>query len=140
MRSKLLAILAVAAFAFAACGDDQPTVPDVPDLPSPPPAETPTDVPPAVGQTVSVSAQDNFFDPDSLVGFESGSELTVEFTNDGNTSHTFTIDEVDADTGTIGPGASATVTFTVPDEGVVYYCTIHGKSAMFGQLQPRGGP
>lgn len=135
MRSKLLAILAVAAFAFAACGDDQPTVPDVPDLPSPPPAETPTDVPPAVGETVSVSAQDNFFDPDTL-SFAAGVELTVEVTNDGNVSHTFTIDELDADTGTIGAGGSATVTFTVPDTEVTYYCTIHGKSAMFGTLAP----
>lgn len=85
--------------------------------------------------TLQVTAADNSFDPNTLSA-PAGSEVTVELTNDGNNPHTFTIDDPEVDTGGVEGGDSATVTFTMPDAPVTFYCTIHGEDTMSGTLEP----
>jgi plastocyanin len=88
------------------------------------------------GASTTLSAIDNSFDPDE-VSAPAGEEVTVEVTNDGENPHTFTSDEAGFDSGTIEPGDSAEVTFTMPDAETEFLCTIHG-SAMSGTLVPEG--
>ena len=85
--------------------------------------------------TLEVTAEDNSFDPSSLEA-PAGSEVTVELTNDGNNPHTFTIDDPEADTGSVDGGGSGTATFTMPDTSVAFYCAIHGETAMSGTVDP----
>lgn len=85
--------------------------------------------------TLEVTAVDNSFEPSTLSA-PAGSEVTVELTNEGNNPHTFTIDDPDVDTGSVDGGDSATVTFTMPDSPVTFYCAIHGEDTMSGTLEP----
>lgn len=87
----------------------------------------------ATGPSIQVSAQDNEFDPTS-VEVPKGQDVTIELTNDGDAPHTFTVPGTDADTGTVDPGESATVTLNV-DSDTEFVCTIHAESDdMKGQL------
>ena len=79
------------------------------------------------GTTASVSAVDNEFDPSDLA-LTAGEEVTVTFTNDGETAHTFTSRELGFDTGTVEAGASADVTFTAPDGDTPFVCRLHEAS------------
>lgn len=85
--------------------------------------------------TLQVTAVDNSFDPNTLSA-TAGSEVTVELANEGNNPHSFTIDDPEVDTGGVDGGESATVTFTMPDAPVTFYCTIHGEDTMSGTLEP----
>lgn len=75
----------------------------------------------------SISAVDNEFEPTELQ-LPPGKDVTVEFTNDGETAHTFTSEELDFDTGTVKPGDTAEVTFTAPEDETTFVCTIHEAS------------
>lgn len=75
----------------------------------------------------SISAVDNEFEPTELQ-LKAGEEVTVEFTNDGETPHTFTSEELGFDTGTVEAGDTAEVTFTAPEEETTFVCTIHEAS------------
>lgn len=75
----------------------------------------------------SISAVDNEFQPAELE-LEAGEEVTITFTNDGETIHTFTSEELGFDTGNVDPGATAEVTFTAPDEETRFVCTIHEET------------
>lgn len=85
--------------------------------------------------TLEVTALDNSFDPSSLEA-PAGGEVTVELTNDGNNPHTFTIDDPAADTSSVDGGASGSVTFSMPDTSVAFYCAIHGEETMSGTIDP----
>lgn len=87
-----------------------------------------------VAVALEVSAVDNSFDPSTLSA-AAGSEVTVEVTNDGSNPHTFTIDDLEVDTGSIAGGGSASATFTMPDSSVDFYCAIHGESTMSGTIE-----
>jgi plastocyanin len=50
---------------------------------------------------------------------------TVKVTNRGEASHTMTLDDVDADTGTIAPGASGDLTAPDAPGSYSYRCTVH---------------
>jgi plastocyanin len=50
---------------------------------------------------------------------------TVKVTNRGKASHTMTLDDVDADTGTIAPGSSADLTAPDAPGSYSYRCTVH---------------
>ena len=50
---------------------------------------------------------------------------TVKVTNRGKAPHTMTLDDVDADTGTIAPGASADLTAPDAPGSYSYRCTVH---------------
>ena len=86
------------------------------------------------GGEVTLSAVDNSFEPSELA-VPSG-EVTVEFTNDGQNSHTFSSKQLGFDTGTIEPGDSKIVTFEAPDKATPFQCNIHGSSGMTGEITP----
>ena len=86
------------------------------------------------GGGVTLSAQDNSFSPSELA-VPSG-EVTVEFTNDGSNSHTFTSEELGFDSGTVAAGESKSVTFEAPDGATAFECNIHGASGMTGEIVP----
>jgi len=79
--------------------------------------------------------QVNFrFQPDSLSA-QSGKAVTVNVVNNGTTSHTFTITELNVDK-TLSPGEAATVTFTPSKTGTfAYFCRFHRSRGMEGKLQ-----
>jgi len=78
-------------------------------------------------EQVTLSAIDNEFEPTELT-VPGGGEVTVEFTNDGETVHTFTSEELGFDSGSVDAGDSKTVTFTAPDGDAEFVCTIHAES------------
>jgi plastocyanin len=85
---------------------------------------------------VAVSAKDFEFSPKELK--VPAGEVTVNFTNEGTVAHTFTLEEdPSVDTGSVQPGESKTITFTVPEEEADYICTIHYESKdMEGKISP----
>ncbi len=86
------------------------------------------------GAEVTLSAVDNEFQPTDLT-VPGGGEVTVEFTNNGETVHTFTSEELGFDTGNVEPGDSKTVTFTAPDADTEFVCTLHaGSDDMVGTV------
>ncbi len=86
---------------------------------------------------IAISAVDNQFEPTELA-LAPGKEVTVTVTNNGETVHTFTSEELGFDTGSIEPGASAEVTFTAPEEDTPFVCTIHEESDdMVGTIETR---
>jgi plastocyanin len=72
-----------------------------------------------------VVAVDNRFEPERLE-LRAGDEVEVEITNEGGTTHDFTIEGLDLSTGPIEPGEVATATFTVPGGETTFVCTLHG--------------
>lgn len=89
------------------------------------------------GNEISLSAIDNEFEPTTLE-VPAGEEVTVNFTNDGDTIHTFTSEELGFDSGNVESGDSKTVTFTAPDGEVEFVCTIHLESDnMTGTIVPK---
>lgn len=79
------------------------------------------------GKQISVSAIDDEFET-KLLSVPAGQTVTATFTNNGQTTHTFTSDDLGFDTGNVDPGASATVTFTAPSGDSGFYCSIHKDS------------
>ena len=99
---------AVAALAlFAACGD--------------PEDETDT----AVAQEVAIEAFDFYFDETQFM-FDLGAQVTVDFVNAGEATHSFTADDLDIDV-EAGSGETTELTFQVPNEPGVFdfYCKYH---------------
>lgn len=123
-RWRLVVVVAISAIALAACGGDDPTVPAGP---------TGGDV--GAGETARVGAIDNDFAPASFAA-PAGQEITVTVSNSGQNPHSFTIDSLDVDTGVMNSGDQAEVTFTMPDEEVEFYCTVHGAEVMSGTIDP----
>lgn len=103
-------IAALAALALAACG-----------------AEASGDVHPGPGgpDAVAMVARDNTFEPARLE-LPAGEEVELEITNEGGTTHDFTVESVDLSTGPIEEGAVATATLTVPEGETTFACSIHG--------------
>lgn len=121
-RLRIVAALATLLLLLAACGGDDDNAP-------------PTGIDDGGdGVSLAVSTVDNSFDPSSLSA-PAGSEVTVEVTNDGSNSHTFTIDDPAVDTSSIASGGSASATFTMPDTSITFYCAIHGEDAMSGTIE-----
>jgi plastocyanin len=88
------------------------------------------------GSSTELSAVDNAFEPEEISA-PAGEEVTVTFTNDGNNPHTFSSADADIDSGTVDPGDSTEVTFTMPDAETSFQCDIHG-GVMGGTLVPEG--
>jgi cytochrome c oxidase subunit 2 len=86
-------------------------------------------------QSVEVTATDFKFDPTSL-DVDPGAEVSVTLTNDGETAHTFTVDDVDFEI-QAEPGKTAEGTFTAPDSGSLeFHCSFH--SQMTGTISVGG--
>ncbi len=75
------------------------------------------------------------FQPDRLK-LEAGKFVTIKLTNPSQslTSHTFTIDSLNCNTGLVPPGGTATVTFKVPEGTTVFYCIPHKEFPMDGEI------
>jgi len=86
-------------------------------------------------QQVTLEALDNSFSPEEL-SLPAGETVELTFTNSGANPHTFTSTALGVDTGTVAPGESATVTFTVPDEPTEFFCSLHGAGGMTGVIVP----
>ena len=117
----LLAVLAlVAAFGAEACGGSD---------------EEKTTTPGAV----SLEQDDFYFQPTTLKG-EVGKPLQVALKNEGQASHTFTIDSLNIDQ-TVKPGETMTVSVTPKAGGdLPFYCRFHKASnGMQGTITVSGG-
>lgn len=103
-------IAVFAALALAACG-----------------AEASGDVHQGPGgpEAVAVVAQDNTFEPTRLE-LSAGEEVQIEVSNEGGTTHDFTVESLELSTGPIDEGAVATATLTVPQGETTFACSIHG--------------
>lgn len=85
--------------------------------------------------TIEVKMVDNDFDPPT-VEIQVGD--TVNWTNDGDSTHTATATDLDAggqplfDTGDVEPGDSASHTFNDPsgEAGIAYVCVHHTMSGV----------
>lgn len=76
-------------------------------------------------EAVAVVARDNTFEPARLE-LPAGEDVEVEITNEGGTTHDFTVESLDLSTGSIEEGAVATATLTVPEGDTTFACSIHG--------------
>ncbi|MGH2735463.1 MAG: cupredoxin domain-containing protein [Actinomycetota bacterium] len=126
---RLLVALALALVVFAACGGDD-------DETSGGNGGGGGDGGGGGGTTLELSAVDNNFEPTELSA-AAGEEVTVEVTNDGSNPHTFSSEDGGFDSGTVDPGSSASVSFTMPDAETEFVCNVHG-AAMSGTLVPEG--
>ena len=80
-------------------------------------------------------AKDNTFQPDVIPALP-GALVTVTLQNKGDLPHTFTIRDLDVDTGTVGPGKSDRVEFKAPEEDLPFICTFHEFEGQIGRLSP----
>jgi plastocyanin len=74
---------------------------------------------------IAVSAVDTAFEP-ARIELKAGDEVEIEVTNQGGTTHDFTIESLDLSTGPLGPGDVTTARLTVPEGATAFRCTIHG--------------
>jgi nitrite reductase (NO-forming) len=92
---------------------------------------TPTEI-----ESFTVVGTEYSFSPDSIA-VEEGHTVRITFRNEGAVSHNWGISELGIRTGTIGPGASDTVEFTVTQTGIFTFdCSVpgHKEQGMTGQL------
>ena len=88
---------------------------------------------------VSLEQDDFYFQPTTLEG-EAGKPLQVALKNEGQASHTFTIDSLNIDQ-TVKPGETMTVSVTPKAGGdLPFYCRFHKASnGMQGTITVSGG-
>jgi plastocyanin len=150
MRRSLAAAAAVtvAAVALAACGDDGYDSGGSGGSESDRSAEPPIALKGEVtdkgtadvtsGGEVDLEADDFYFDATFLEATP-GDTLAVAITNDGDATHTFTIDSLQIDE-EIQPGSSANVEVTVPDSSALnFYCRFHRGRGMQGAVFTKEG-
>ena len=80
---------------------------------------------PAVAQEVELEAYDFYFEETAFT-FDLRDQVTIDFVNAGEATHSFTADELDIDVE--APSGEATeITFSVPDQPGVFdfYCKYH---------------
>ena len=93
-----------------------------------------------VGEGVTeetVEGSEYSFSPKTITVKE-GATVKLTFRNVGNTIHTWTIDELNASTGSVAPGAEKTVEFDAVGAGTYeIYCSVsgHKESGMVGTLK-----
>jgi len=82
--------------------------------------------------------QDNFYFEKTFIKGTAGS-VKVKLENEGNTQHSFTIDDQDIDTVVLA-GKTKTVTIELTDgQPVNFYCKFHRSSGMQGALYTAAG-
>jgi plastocyanin len=82
--------------------------------------------------------QDNFYFEKTFIKGTAGS-VKVKLENEGNTQHSFTIDDQDIDT-VVQAGKTKTVTVELTDgQPVNFYCKFHRSSGMQGALYTAAG-
>ena len=110
---------------------------DTSGTPAPSDNETPQDEDQS-GEVVEamVEGDEYAFSP-ATVTVKVGSTVKLTFKNIGNTIHTWTIDELNLDSGSIFPGSSKTIEFDAAEVGTYeIYCAVsgHKESGMVGVL------
>ena len=83
---------------------------------------------------VELEADDFYFEPTVLTG-EALQEVTIHVTNEGDSTHNFSIDlaEIDED---LEPGEDVEVTVAFPETGtLVYFCAFHQSNGMLGGME-----
>jgi nitrite reductase (NO-forming) len=125
---RITGVVAALALVLAACGGSDSSTAGASENAAAAAADS--------AQQVTLEASDNAFSTQEL---ELPARETVEltFTNKGANPHTFTSSELGVDTGTVAPGESATVTFTVPDQAVEFLCSFHAGGGMTGVIVPQ---
>lgn len=86
-------------------------------------------------RTVEVKAKEFAFAP-AQIAADAGERLRIKLVNNGSLSHNLHI-KGDGKTETIQGNKSASVTFTVPDDGpVAFFCNVpgHKQAGMTGQV------
>ena len=80
--------------------------------------------------TIDIEVDDSYFSP-TFIKAAPGATVAVKLENEGDTTHTFTVDgAVDQQ---LEPGADATVTVEVPESGSVrFFCDFHSGMGMQG--------
>jgi plastocyanin len=87
---------------------------------------------------LELEADDFYFEP-TFVKATPGATVMVKVANEGNATHTFTIDDAGIDE-EIAPDDSAEVAVTVPDSGSVnFYCRFHRSQGMQGAVFTQAG-
>jgi plastocyanin len=110
-RRWILALVAAVALVGAACGSEEP-------------ATDPGDDTGGGDTSIDLTAVNFGFSPTSFE-VEGGAEITVNFTNEDDTQHSFTAADVGADL-TLEGGSSDTTTFTAPASGEIeFVCKFH---------------
>lgn len=125
LTRSLLAVLFASALILGACGGDDTT--SSPDTGSDAAGDAPFEE--------AIVAVDNSFTPSDITG-AAGTEVTIQFKNDGKNPHTLSSEDLGFDTGTIDPGGTASVSFTIPEAPATFQCNIHGGSGMAGTITP----
>ena len=88
------------------------------------------------GGGLTVTAMDYSFTPSTLP--VSAGQVTVTFSNQGNTQHSLTLDNGSGET-EAAPGKSATLSFTAPSSGsLTFHCKYH-PTQMKGSFTVGGG-
>ena len=79
----------------------------------------------SVSETLTVEAFDFYFEPTTLA-VEPGARVTLEFTNNGDVSHSWTASDLDAEL-ELGGGESGDISFTAPNEpgSFDFFCKFH---------------
>ncbi len=96
---------------------------------SAPPAPSPTSPPAGGGATINVTIAGFAYSPSTLTA-RAGQSVSIAVKNNDSVPHTFTITGL-VNSGTIGGGASQTVTFTPASAGTLtFFCNIHGQATM----------
>ena len=114
MRKRLAAILLLLPLVALGCGGDD----DEDDAASGDAAEEAA----GDGGGLAVTAAGFAFDPTELEA--AAGDVTIDFTNEDDTDHTFTIEELDVDIAA-GGGESASGDATVEAGSYEYVCRIH---------------
>jgi plastocyanin len=87
---------------------------------------------PQGGGAVQLGARNFGYIPDSIVAH--GSSVTIRFTDDGYSEHTFTVDNKDLDV-VVQPGQTRTIHLTAGASNVVeFYCRFHESYGMRGTI------
>jgi plastocyanin len=149
----ILPLLAIGSIALVACGGDSndsnassPT--QVPTRAAASPtsaaaAASPTSAASANPTAASGGAANNITIADysyspARFNARAGQAVRLTVTNGGNVDHTFTVDGV-VNSGTLAAGANKVIEFTPSQAGtLVYYCMIHGRATMSGQITVAG--
>jgi plastocyanin len=89
--------------------------------------------------TIEVEADDYYFKP-TFMKVQPGEKVTIEFKNEGSTTHTFTSDALSVDQ-QLSAGKSKKFTVTVPSSGAAFqfHCDFHESMGMQGAFFTKAG-
>jgi plastocyanin len=89
--------------------------------------------------TVEEELDDNYYEP-TFIKAKAGEKITFKLENEGDSTHTFTSDELSVDK-QLNPGKKAKFTITVPSSAEVFqfHCEFHETLGMRGAVYTRAG-